>query len=501
MADDKNFLDQFSNDGKPASFQEEERVPVVKERRPLNIKALIIALLILVALLIGAYFLFLAPKIVMPDFIGKTRSDVAAWVKQQGIEASGIIFDDTYDFDTDEGTILTQNVPAGRKVKNNVKLNFTLSLGPDPEERIRVPDLETMTKEEIQEWISENKLLKTKTITSYNNEIVENNVIDYSYSGCDEDSFTRGCTLKINISKGPAPAGKVSVEDFEKKPFATVEAWAKTNKIDLIKVEQYSDKIELDYVISQSIASGKTIKEGDSMTVVVSKGVAVYMPNMVGWTKKQVEAWTRKNPTVFIDMEKGYYSSQEKDIVLNQSLSAGSLIDPAELIELTLSLGNIVDTPSSFVGQEYHAPGGLHDWKDAQNALGANISVNRTHDFSDEIPAGCIISHDQGVEVGGTLTAVISRGRNILLEDLVREDGSKLTWSDLQAAKMTEDEARELCDSQKVTYEVDYAYKEGKNNGDVISVRRWDDKPLQAGTYLPEDITLYITVCDDSFKN
>ena len=31
MPDDKNFLDQFSDSGKPASFKEEERVPVQRE--------------------------------------------------------------------------------------------------------------------------------------------------------------------------------------------------------------------------------------------------------------------------------------------------------------------------------------------------------------------------------------------------------------------------------------------------------------------------------------
>ncbi len=361
MPDDKNFLDQFSDSGKPASFQEEERVPVVRQRKPLNVKVLIIAAIALIALAIAAYFLFLAPKIVMPDFVGKTRSDVAAWVKQQGIEATGVVFDDTYDFDSDEGTILTQNVAAGKKVRNNVKLNFTLSLGPDPDERIKVPDLETMTKQEIQEWIAENKLLKTKTITAYNDYVVENNVIDYSFSGCEEDSFTRGCTLKINVSKGPAPAGKVTMEDFEKKPYASVEAWAKSKKIDLIRVDQYSDKVDAEYVISQSIASGKTIKEGDSLTVVVSLGQAVYMPNMVGWSKKQVDAWVRKNPSVYLDMSKEVYSSEAKDVILSQSKAAGALINPEDLIELTVSLGNIVDVPAGFEGSEYHDRNGLLD--------------------------------------------------------------------------------------------------------------------------------------------
>ena len=99
MPDDKDFLSQFSNEGKPASFQEEERIPVQKERKPVNVKLIIILAIIAVLLGVLAYFLFFAPKIEMPNFIGKTKSDVAAWAKQQGIETSGIIFEEEYNFD------------------------------------------------------------------------------------------------------------------------------------------------------------------------------------------------------------------------------------------------------------------------------------------------------------------------------------------------------------------------------------------------------------------
>ena len=506
MPDDKDFLSQFSNSGKPASFEEEERIPVQKEKKPVNVKLIVILAILAVLLGVLSYFLFFAPKIVMPDFVGKTKTDVAAWAKQQGIETSGIIFEEGYDFDHDNGVITAQSVKDGKKVKKNVKINFTLSLGPDPNEKISVPDLDSMDKEDIQEWIDSNKLAKTRVVTAYNQSIPEGRVIDYSYSGCDEDTFTRGCTLKINVSKGPAPAGKVTVEDFEKKPFETAEAWAKNNKININKVEQYNDKIDAGYVISQSVSSGKIISEGDTITLVVSKGQAVFMPNMVGWTKKQVEAWTRKNPTAFIDMEKGLYSSKEKDVVLSQSLAAGTLIDPANLIELTMSLGNIVEIPGSFIGGEYHDRGGLHDWKDQQNLLGADISVNRIYEFSDDIPVDRIIRYDNAVYVGSTMNVWISKGRNILLEDpknLYRKaDGITLiTWADLAACNLVEDDARALCDWAGITYEVSYAYASGKANGEMISVRRWDNKPIQAGTYLPESITVYITICDDSYKN
>ena len=63
MSEKKDFLDQFSNQGKPASFQEEKRVEIKKEKKPVNKKALIIAGVAILAVLGILYYVFLAPKI------------------------------------------------------------------------------------------------------------------------------------------------------------------------------------------------------------------------------------------------------------------------------------------------------------------------------------------------------------------------------------------------------------------------------------------------------
>ena len=82
---DKDFLEQFASSDKPDSFKEEKRIPINKEKKPLNVKTLIIVLLIVLFLGILIYFLFFAPKIAMPNFVDKSINDVTAWVKQQDI--------------------------------------------------------------------------------------------------------------------------------------------------------------------------------------------------------------------------------------------------------------------------------------------------------------------------------------------------------------------------------------------------------------------------------
>ena len=163
---EKDFLSKIAEENKkPDSFKEEERVKIQKEKKPLNPLVIIIPAVILVLLLIGVWFFFLRAKIDMPSFVGKTQTDVAKWVTQQGISKNGIIFDEEYNFDYDDGVIFYQSVEEGAKVKKDVKINFTVSMGADPDEKIKVPDIANMSKDELDKWVSDNKLSKTKVMT------------------------------------------------------------------------------------------------------------------------------------------------------------------------------------------------------------------------------------------------------------------------------------------------------------------------------------------------
>ena len=502
MPDNKDFLDQFSDAGKPASFKEEERVPVKKEKKPINTKALAITAGVLLVLAIASYFLFFAPKIEMPNFVGMTKNDVAAWVKQQDIDSTGVLFAEQYDFDTEDGTILSQSVSPGKKVRNDVKINFTISKGADPNEKIVVPDLYSMEKEDVQAWIQENKLQKTKISTSYNEDVAANGVIDYTFTGCEEDSFTRGCSLKINISKGSAPAGKVTVEDFVKKTYEQAETWAKSKKVNVSKTEQYSDEIDKGLIISQSVVAGRTMNEGDTLNLVVSLGKAVYMPDMVGWTTAKVSNWSIENG-YSVDTTEEVYSGSEKGIIIYQNVQAGKLLGKSEYIKATVSLGNVVEF-GDHTGEPYHGGStSLHEMKDRALEKGAGFGVAKTLEFSDTIPVGYVIYNDVRVNVGGTLTVIVSRGKNILLED-----NDVVSWAEFAMGKgidgnrLTETKAREILDGYKkdgekkvINYSVEYVSNADDTIeiGQVISATRSDGN-LLPNAYLPqgEMIILYV---------
>lgn len=510
MADKKDFLDQFSNSGKPASFQEEERIVVKKDRKPVNKVVLIIVITVLLLAAGLSYFIFLAPKIEMPNFVYQTKTDVVAWVKQQGIETTGIIFNEEYNFDYDEGVVLSQSVKEGSKVKQDVKLTFLLSKGADPDELISVPDIQSMSKQDIKDWISENKLTKTKISTAYSETVEEDEVIDFKFTGCDEDSFTRSSTLKINVSKGPAPAGKVTVNDFLNKPYSTVETWAKENKVELSKTEDYSDKVEKGLVVSQSISSGKAINEGETLYIVVSKGKAIVMEDFSDYKDtKDITAWAAKNGV--IAEIKDYYAGEDIGTVISQTPKVGTNLSEGDYIEVIVSLGTLKESKFFEKYGEKADKQALKEWIAEINKHGLDFTIGHgEEEYSDTVAKDNIISieFDDDKQV---VNYVRSKGKYLLIND----DNGKYKWSDaifgcsenpdedgeyvINTNCLDVNDIKELCKLCGITYEIVYESSNDVAVGYAIKIDKlFNDSTDFNETYIGQDEVVTIVICDSN---
>lgn len=338
---DKDFLskiaDEASANKKPDSFKEEVRVPVHKEKKPIKPIYVIAPVVALIVVAIVVYFVAFSAKIEMPNFVGKTKQEVGQWVTQQGIEATGLVFNEEYNFDFEDGQIISQSIEAGKKVKDNVKINFTISKGADPEEEIELPDIANMTKEELKAWESENKILKMKITTSFNDTVEKDNVISFNVKGCESDSFTRGCALNVSISKGPQPAGVIKVENFVGKNVSEVQAWASKAKVVLNIVDVLSDDVPEGQVISQSSKEGETVTEKQEFTVTVSAGKGVKVPDFTKMANQEVDQWLRDNGES-VELTEKYFNSEKH--IISQSIGTNGMIGPKNKLKITINLGN-----------------------------------------------------------------------------------------------------------------------------------------------------------------
>lgn len=460
---EKDFLSQFSSDGKkPDSYKEEVRVKVEKPKKQIDPKVFIITGVVVVVLGVLSYFLFFVPKIEMPNFVGQTKNDVAAWVKQQGITTSGIVFKDEYNFDNDEDVILDQSIEAGKKVKNDAKITFTISKGADPDEKVSVPDIKNMTKSEIESWIKENKLTKAKITTTYNETVEKDKVISYEVKGVDEADFTRSSTMNISVSKGPQPAGTVTVTDFKDKYYTEVESWAKTNKINLEKVEVYNDKVESGKVVSQSVAANKTMKQNETLTITVSKGKGVKVPDFYKMNKEEIEAWAAKNGIVPTVTTK--YSNSDSH-VLEANVKVGQTISASDDVQIVLNAGKYFyaadEGLTEIVGMNANK---LEDWCNSKREKGidgfAGNWSGSSEVYSETYSKGQIVSYEiSSYSTGQTynfndrlpldvrFSIVVSKGKYYKLNDMFGDNGNKATVSDIMSVLSSRNIRYKLADN------------------------------------------------------
>lgn len=86
-----------------------------------------------------------------------------------------------------------------------------------------------------------------------------------------------GTTVSNSPSTNSVPIikkKKVEVIDFSSMTKADIDTWCNTNKISCTYSSEYSDTVPKDGFVSQSVDSGKNIFEGDSISIVYSKGKA-----------------------------------------------------------------------------------------------------------------------------------------------------------------------------------------------------------------------------------
>ena len=372
--EDDEYDDEEEYDG-PASFAEEKLVRVDKPKRQLKPAGIALLAVLAAALLFGIWWIFIAAHIPMPDFVGQPVSAVSTWAKQNQMESGVVAMAPAeYSMEYDKDIVIRQSVNPGRKVKTNTPITITVSNGPDPDEEIEFPNIYFMTQQEIQEWKDENKLLKFKLTTQYSSTVPSGEVISYEVKNGSEDMFTRGTTLNVVCSKGPAPASQVTVDDFRGKTYAEVETWARNKKILLEKRETNSATVAAGNVISTDRQAGTTMTEGETLIVIVSKGKGVSLPNFVGYTAEQMEAWQagKGNNVTIIYTEK--YDWALQGTIIGQDIPAGTLVDEGAVVMLTRSLYMpLMETHSrEWLGQDYLQ---LKKWVDDVNGKDRSVNI------------------------------------------------------------------------------------------------------------------------------
>ena len=396
---------------------------------PIAVTAVVIVALVLLLV----WYFNRGVKVV--DLVGWTLSDAQIWagdnkIKLQIEEA----YNDTYKADQ----IVSQDLAAGSSVKRGGFLKITVSLGHDLTVPLPIPDFMNMTMSEIEAWAQKNFMTKVYITTEYNDQIAANRVISFEINdNTVVDKVKRNTPIYIVVSKGPPKiiAVEVTIPDFTTLSLGQIQQFADENDLNLVIVEEYSDYAPSGTILSQSPAAESKAEAGDEVTLTVSKGKKILVPDFSAYSQQRAATIATELGLSITQISK--YSGKSAGSFLSQSLAANSIYKPGDVLELVYSLGNQIVLPS-FVGQTRDA---IDAWALELNNQGAALVIKITSTQNSAAKNTIIYQNPAGKTIGisETIRITISLGKTVFVPDLVAPAGSGYDLA------ITRDEAMEIC--------------------------------------------------------
>ena len=256
------------------------------------------------------------------DFTNMSQFEIEFFMKQHQLK-----YEIEYVFSSKikKGYGVAQSVDAGTKVKvNSEVVKISISKGP----KIKVPDLTKMDVNEITEWAIKNKL-KLTFKDSYDDTIPEGEIIKTDKKN--GDILEQGNVITVTLSRG-----NLKMPNFD--TMIEFKEWADKYGIMYEEKHEFSDKVPIGEIIGFSYDVGDTIKNGDSISVTISDGKQVEVPNVVGQSKSSAIS-KLEGAGLKYNVSTKYHNSVAKDTVISQSISAGSKVGAGTTVSIIVSLG------------------------------------------------------------------------------------------------------------------------------------------------------------------
>ncbi len=269
---------------------------------------------------------------------------------------------------------------------------------------------------------------------------------------------------------------RIKAEDFSALKEDEVVAWYedKFGSRDGLTIQrEYSEEVELDFVISQDPQAGEVISDG--LTIVISNGadpeVEFELPDFVkeGYTKEEIEKYFSDNK--FLDVTYEYEVSDEpKDTVIDVSVSG--TVKRGDPIVVTVSAGDDLSVIEAEVPDlTTYTEANAKAWA-SSNAINLDIEY-----VFDESAKGTILSQDTAkgtiVHGGDTIKITVSQGEGVSLPNVVGQSRNS---------------ARNTLNQEGLKVSIKEAYSSSVKEGNVISMSP------RSGTRVVEGSTVTLTI-------
>ncbi len=392
-----------------------DRVAPTSARRLSAKAAIVIAIAVILVLGIVFGLLYAGQFIKTENLIGMSLNNTKLWASDNNIKLEITSeYNDTYDVDK----VFEQNVKPDTQITKGSILKIKVSLGHDLTVSLDLPDLKSMTKTAIESWAAENFMTKVRITTEFSDTVLSGNVISFQLNDDTVvDEVKRNTPIYVIVSKGPedAAATLVTIPDFKTMTVPQCHVFANDNGLVLTIVEQYDDFTAAGVVMIQSVKAADKVARGTVVTLTVSLGKKITVPNFASYSKAQAQAAAAQLGITVSVTEK--YSTRSTGAFISQSLAAGSTYVAGSSLELVYSLGNTV-VVNSFVGQTKAA---IESWANGLNDQGAAIVIATSYTINNSARDQIIYQDKTNttISIKTTITIIVSLGKVVYAPDFV----------------------------------------------------------------------------------
>lgn len=278
--DKKNKKDQE----KPRSIQRQEHIEETQidpsYRKQKRLKIILSVVLISLTLILSTLAFVWMNQVKVPDYVNQNIGELESWAARNDITLD---VEEVFSLTVFDQVIISMDpLPLSTISKGSI-LTAVVSKGADPDETVSLPDFSTWNEMDINTFISENQLNNLR-INYENSDTVEAGAfirIKFNDKSGTLENYQRKDYAIITLSTGPEVFEKnIKVLDWTTlhKLATEVETWATKEGVKLVIKQAYS-QLPINSVISQSIPADTLIAKNDTLTITVSKGVSVLVPD------------------------------------------------------------------------------------------------------------------------------------------------------------------------------------------------------------------------------
>lgn len=311
-----------------------------------------------------------------------------------------------YSNDIPMNFIKSQNPGGGAIVDKMTSIKVQISAGIDG---AIVPDLYALSVSDAKSQLKKLSF-KYEIVKEYDDTIAEDCVVKQSVEAGKE--VAKGTVIALTVSKGRDPSKDYSVEEVEVlnlvglKYDQAMKKAAKAKLIVKIAEKKYSDSVDEDIVMAQSISAGKIITNDKVIELTVSLGKkTIVVPYVIGATESAAKTMLDEKELKY-SVEYENSDSFAAGLVMSQSVAAKKEVSPGTVVKITVSKGAASFAVPNVVGKSEASA------KSTLNSKGLKVSV--TYAKNSSVAEGTVISQTPAsgnVKSGDTVTITVSNGK------------------------------------------------------------------------------------------